>query len=65
MYACIRTKIQSPEETLSSETSRVGKIAFVAQTINSRMLIVESANYGSLTLRRPPLASPNEPNFAS
>lgn len=39
-------------ETLSSETSRVGKIAFLARTINSRILIVESANYGSLTLSR-------------
>lgn len=46
----VRAKVQLPRETLSSETSRVGKIAFVARAINSRMLIVESANYGSLTL---------------
>lgn len=52
MHACnVRVKVQLPRETLSSETSRVGKIAFVARPINSRMLIVESANYGSLTLR--------------
>lgn len=61
MAVCVRAKVQSPGETLSSETSRVGEIAFVARTINSRILIVESANYGSLTLQP---ASPNETNFA-
>lgn len=61
----VRAKVQLAGETLSSETSRVGKIAFVARPINSRMLIVESANYGSLTLgchRHPTL--PKETNFA-